>query len=58
VMGLAWGMGGLALTPIGWLADRLGLIPVMAAVSLLPLAGAALMLFYREPSSAESSPTP
>jgi len=48
VMGLAWGAGGLALTPIGWLADRLGLIPVMSVVALLPLAGALLMLLYKE----------
>ena len=49
VMGLAWGMGGLALTPIGWLADQLGLIPVMSAVAFLPLIGSLLILFYREP---------
>jgi FSR family fosmidomycin resistance protein-like MFS transporter len=49
VMGLAWGVGGLALMPIGWLADRFGLIAVMAAVSFLPLAAAALMALYREP---------
>ena len=48
VMGLAWGVGGLALTPIGWLADRYGLIPVMTVVALLPLAAAALMLFYKD----------
>jgi len=54
VMGLAWGMGGLTLTPIGWLADRLGLIPVMSVVALLPLAAALLMLFYRE----EAAPSP
>ncbi|MFC2099703.1 MFS transporter [Candidatus Bipolaricaulota bacterium] len=48
VMGLAWGAGGLALTPIGWLADRLGLIPVMSVVALLPLAGALLMLWYKD----------
>jgi len=49
VMGLAWGVGGLALAPVGWLADLFGLIPVMSVVSLLPLAAAVLMLFYREP---------
>ncbi len=48
VMGLAWGMGGLALTPIGWLADTFGLIPVMTYVSILPLIGAAMMIFYKE----------
>lgn len=48
VMGLAWGVGGLTLTPIGWLADRLGLIPVMTVVALLPLVAAVLMLFYQD----------
>ncbi|MFC2106579.1 MFS transporter, partial [Candidatus Bipolaricaulota bacterium] len=48
VMGLAWGMGGLALTPIGWLADMFGLITVMSFVAVLPLVGAGFMLFYRE----------
>ena len=48
VMGLAWGVGGLTLTPIGWLADRLGLIPVMTVVALLPLVAAAMMLFYHD----------
>ena len=48
VMGLAWGVGGLALTPIGWLADRFGLVPVMTGVACLPLAAGALVLFYRE----------
>ena len=48
VMGLAWGVGGLALMPIGWLADRFGLVAVMTVVSFLPLAAAALMALYRE----------
>ncbi len=48
VMGFAWGMGGLALTPIGWLADLYGLTPVMTIVSFFPLVGAMLVLFYRE----------
>lgn len=50
VMGLAWGMGGLALTPIGWLADMFGLINVMTYVSILPLVGAGLMTLYKENS--------
>lgn len=49
VMGLAWGVGGMALTPIGLLADRFGLITVMTVVSFLPLAAAGLMTLYREP---------
>ncbi len=56
VMGLAWGVGGLALAPIGWLADQWGLIPVMSGVSFLPLAAAALMLAYHEPRSENAVP--
>jgi FSR family fosmidomycin resistance protein-like MFS transporter len=48
VMGLAWGVGGLALTPIGWLADRYGLVRVMTFVAFLPVVAAAVLLFYRE----------
>ena len=51
VMGFAWGMGGLALTPIGWLADLYGLTVVMSVVSLFPVVGALLVLVYRETSS-------
>ena len=54
-MGLAWGVGGVALTPIGWLADRYGLVPVMSFVALLPLAAAILLLFYREPARQAST---
>jgi FSR family fosmidomycin resistance protein-like MFS transporter len=33
VMGLAWGVGGLVLTPIGWLADRFSLASVPTGVA-------------------------
>jgi len=58
VMGLAWGVGGAALTPIGWLGDRHGLIPVMAFVAFLPLVAAALMALYHEPKSLSSQASP
>ncbi|MBE0634650.1 MFS transporter [Candidatus Bipolaricaulota bacterium] len=48
VMGLAWGVGGIALYPIGWLADQYGIITVMSCVAMLPLVGAGLMSLYRE----------
>jgi FSR family fosmidomycin resistance protein-like MFS transporter len=48
VMGLAWGVGGLALTPVGWLADRFGLVSVMTGVALLPLLAGGLTLFYHD----------
>jgi len=53
VMGLAWGIGSLVLTPVGWLADRFGLSVVMSGVALLPLLAAALSLFYSEPKPAK-----
>ncbi len=55
VMGLAWGVGGLALTPIGWLADRYGLVQVMTYVAFLPLVAAAVLVFYREPARPRAS---
>ena len=51
VMGLPWGIAGLALTPIGWLGDLLGLVPVITGVAFLPLVSAALLLFYRDNST-------
>ena len=48
VMGLPWGIAGLTLTPIGWLADLFGLSQVMTGVAFLPLVSAACILFYRE----------
>jgi FSR family fosmidomycin resistance protein-like MFS transporter len=46
-MGTAWGVGGLALTPVGWLADQFGLVPVLRWVAVLPLLAALLMVFFR-----------
>jgi FSR family fosmidomycin resistance protein-like MFS transporter len=48
VMGFAWGIGGLALGPLGRLADLYGLVPVMTWIGFLPLLSAILVLFYRE----------
>jgi len=48
VMGFAWGIGGLSLSPLGRLGDLYGLVPVMTGVALLPLVSALLILFYRE----------
>ncbi|HCP31906.1 TPA: hypothetical protein DIT45_01430 [Candidatus Acetothermia bacterium] len=48
VMGLAWGVGGLVLTPIGFFADLYGLVPVMTAVALLPLIAGGMVLLYKE----------
>jgi FSR family fosmidomycin resistance protein-like MFS transporter len=48
MMGLAWGVGGLALAPIGRFADLHGLVPVMTGVACLPLLAGILVLFFRE----------
>lgn len=55
VMGLAWGVGGLILTPVGWLADRFGLSAVMGVVAFLPVLAAGLSLFYSDPRPARPS---
>ena len=46
VMGMAWGVAGLSLVPVGWLADRYGLVSVMTWIALLPLLAAILALFF------------
>jgi len=48
VMGLAWGVGGLVLTPIGWLADRFSLVSVLTGVAFLPLLAGGLTLLYHD----------
>ena len=48
VMGLAWGVGGLVLTPIGWLTDRFSLVSVLTGVAFLPLLAGGLTLLYHD----------
>lgn len=48
VMGLAWGVGGLVLTPIGWLADHFSLVSVLTGVAFLPLLAGGLTLLYHD----------
>ncbi|HEX9528370.1 MAG TPA: MFS transporter, partial [Streptosporangiaceae bacterium] len=45
MLGLSIGLGGLAVTPIGLLADRLSLGTVLTGVACLPLLAALLMRF-------------
>lgn len=49
VMGMAWGVAGLTLMPVGFFADRYGLVSVMTWMALIPLAAAILALFYHDP---------
>lgn len=39
VMGLGWGLGGVAVTGIGWIADSMGVTTALNGLALLPLAG-------------------
>ena len=45
MLGLSIGLGGLAVTPIGLLAERLDLGLVLSGVACLPLLGALMMRF-------------
>ena len=44
MMGFAWGTGGLSVPFVGMVADRIGIEPTLAGLSLVPLAAAALAL--------------
>jgi len=44
MMGFAWGTGGLSVPFVGMIADRVGIEPTLAGLSLVPLLAAALTL--------------
>ena len=44
MMGFAWGTGGMTVPLTGFIADRIGIEPTLIALSLVPLAAAALAL--------------
>jgi MFS transporter, FSR family, fosmidomycin resistance protein len=53
MLGVAWGVGGLAVPLVGLLGDRVGLQPALLGLAVLPLAAAALSLRVRQhPESA------
>jgi FSR family fosmidomycin resistance protein-like MFS transporter len=41
MMGFAWGTGGLSVPLVGFIADRVGIEPTLAGLSLVPLVAAA-----------------
>jgi FSR family fosmidomycin resistance protein-like MFS transporter len=45
VMGVSWGIANIAASPIGMLADRIGLNAALSVVALSPLVVVAVMLF-------------
>lgn len=47
MMGAAWGVGGLLITPVGVLSDYYGLPIVLDGLAMLPLVTAVLMLFLQ-----------
>ena len=47
MMGAAWGVGGLLITPVGVLSDYFGLPKVLDGLAMLPLITAALMIFLK-----------
>ena len=52
MLGLSVGLGGIAVTPFGLLAEQFGLRAVLTATACLPLLGALLMRFVPRPGSA------
>jgi FSR family fosmidomycin resistance protein-like MFS transporter len=55
MLGLSIGLGGLAVAPIGWVAESVGLSEVVAAVACLPLLGALIMRFVPPPAAAPAN---
>lgn len=49
ITGLAIGLGGVAVTGLGWIADHWGLMTSMHVIPLLPLVGALLAFAIRMP---------
>ena len=49
MLGLSVGLGGVAVTPFGLIADRIGLPAVIFATAALPLIGALMMRFVPRP---------
>ncbi len=47
MMGAAWGVGGLLITPVGMLSDYFGVPKVLDGLAMLPLVTAALMFFLK-----------
>jgi FSR family fosmidomycin resistance protein-like MFS transporter len=52
MLGLSVGLGGVAVTPFGLIAERVGLPAVLAATAALPVLAAALMRFVPHPKPA------
>ena len=51
MLGLSIGLGGIAVTPFGIVAEHVGLPPVLAFAAALPVIAAMLMRFVPPPKS-------
>ena len=51
MLGLSIGLGGIAVTPFGIVAEHVGLPPVLAFAAALPVIAAVLMRFVPRPKS-------
>jgi FSR family fosmidomycin resistance protein-like MFS transporter len=56
ILGLAMGIGGIATTVFGWLADHFGIPFTLQATFFLPFFAAAVFYFTPDPSSKRTSP--
>jgi MFS transporter, FSR family, fosmidomycin resistance protein len=56
ILGLAMGIGGIATTVFGWLADQFGISFTLQATFFLPFIASAVFYFIPDPSSRKTSP--
>ena len=54
MIGVSMGIGGLVVGPVSALAQAFGIIPVLMAVSLLPIPGSILTLSLSRPANASA----
>ena len=52
MLGLSVGLGGIAVTPFGLIAEQFGLGPVISGTACLPVLGAVMMRFVPRPRAA------
>jgi hypothetical protein len=54
MLGLSIGLGGVAVAPIGRVAESVGLAEVLAVIACLPALGAVIMRFLPAPAAARA----
>jgi FSR family fosmidomycin resistance protein-like MFS transporter len=58
MMGFAWGTGGLSVPLVGFIADRVGIEPTLAGLSLVPLVAAACAIPLPAIAAMTATPRP